>query len=165
MGLFNRGSNKKAKEAQDEGREGETRMDKFMRRPGNTAFKQQRLKAWQPILTPKTVLPTFFVIGVLFAPIGGLYARFSCSCCLYDKADTLIRLLWGSNEVSIAFKRRFEGVSVECARTGQGVHDRLHQLREPNAQHHNVRNDANQRLHLPRRLKFALAASLAVPNQ
>ncbi|KAJ3129531.1 hypothetical protein HK098_001007 [Nowakowskiella sp. JEL0407] len=44
------------------------------KRPANTAFKQQRLKAWQPILTPKTVLPTFFVIGLLFIPIGiGLY--------------------------------------------------------------------------------------------
>ncbi|KAF3290008.1 hypothetical protein TWF970_003740 [Orbilia oligospora] len=42
------------------------------RRPGNTAFKQQRLKAWQPILTPKTVLPLFFAVGIIFAPIGGL---------------------------------------------------------------------------------------------
>ncbi|KAK9457801.1 ligand-effect modulator 3 family [Dipodascopsis uninucleata] len=46
------------------------------RKPPNTAFRQQRLKAWQPILTPKTVLPIFFVIGIVFAPIGGalLYA-------------------------------------------------------------------------------------------
>lgn len=42
------------------------------RRPANTAFRQQRLKAWQPILTPKTVLPIFFAIGIIFAPIGGL---------------------------------------------------------------------------------------------
>lgn len=42
------------------------------RRPANTAFKQQRLKAWQPILTPKTVLPIFFAVGIIFAPIGGL---------------------------------------------------------------------------------------------
>jgi len=42
------------------------------RRPANTAFKQQRLKAWQPILTPKTVLPTLFIIGIIFAPIGAL---------------------------------------------------------------------------------------------
>lgn len=42
------------------------------RRPPNTAFRQQRLKAWQPILTPKTVLPLFFCIAVVFAPIGGL---------------------------------------------------------------------------------------------
>jgi hypothetical protein len=38
----------------------------------DTAFRQQRLKAWQPILTPKTVLPIFFLVGVIFAPIGGL---------------------------------------------------------------------------------------------
>lgn len=42
------------------------------RRPPNTAFRQQRLKAWQPILTPKTVLPLFLCIAVIFAPIGGL---------------------------------------------------------------------------------------------
>jgi LEM3 (ligand-effect modulator 3) family / CDC50 family len=47
----------------------------------DTAFKQQRLKAWQPILTPKTVLPTLFIIGIIFAPIGAL-------------------LIWGSSLVS-----------------------------------------------------------------
>ncbi|KAJ1951949.1 alkylphosphocholine resistance protein lem3, partial [Linderina pennispora] len=41
------------------------------KRPSNTAFKQQRLRAWQPLLTPKSVLPTFFIIGIIFAPIGG----------------------------------------------------------------------------------------------
>ncbi|XP_056151682.1 cell cycle control protein 50A-like [Lampris incognitus] len=44
------------------------------KKPDNTAFKQQRLPAWQPILTAGTVLPAFFVIGLLFIPIGiGLY--------------------------------------------------------------------------------------------
>ncbi|KAI8911955.1 CDC50/LEM3 family [Powellomyces hirtus] len=44
------------------------------KKPANTAFKQQRLRAWQPILTPKTVLPTFFLIGAIFIPLGiGLY--------------------------------------------------------------------------------------------
>ncbi|KAK9386748.1 CDC50/LEM3 family [Lipomyces mesembrius] len=38
----------------------------------DTAFRQQRLKAWQPILTPKTVLPIFFAVGLIFAPIGAL---------------------------------------------------------------------------------------------
>lgn len=43
-------------------------------RPGWSAFKNQRLKAWQPILTPQTVLPTFFVVGLLFLPLGiGLF--------------------------------------------------------------------------------------------
>ncbi|KAI5860047.1 Lem3/Cdc50 [Durotheca rogersii] len=45
---------------------------KKSRRPANTAFRQQRLKAWQPILTPKTVIPLFFVIGIICAPVGGL---------------------------------------------------------------------------------------------
>ncbi|CAO3686503.1 unnamed protein product [Umbelopsis ramanniana] len=43
------------------------------RKPSNTAFKQQRLKAWQPLLTPKTVLPTLFIAGIIFAPLGGLF--------------------------------------------------------------------------------------------
>jgi len=38
--------------------------------PKNSKFKQQALPAWQPILTAGTVLPTFFVIGVAFIPIG-----------------------------------------------------------------------------------------------
>jgi hypothetical protein len=50
----------------------------------DTAFKQQRLKAWQPILTPKTVLPTLFIIGILFAPIGAL-------------------LIWGNSKVCCSF--------------------------------------------------------------
>ncbi|EHY55213.1 alkylphosphocholine resistance protein lem3 [Exophiala dermatitidis] len=49
------------------------------RRPANTAFRQQRLKAWQPILTPKTVLPIFFALGIIFAPIGGLLLWASAS--------------------------------------------------------------------------------------
>ncbi|KDQ60590.1 hypothetical protein JAAARDRAFT_67030 [Jaapia argillacea MUCL 33604] len=59
----------------------ETKKKGSWRRPANTAFKQQRLKAWQPILTPKTVLPTLFIIGIVFAPIGAL-------------------LIWGSSLVS-----------------------------------------------------------------
>ncbi|CAO3642844.1 unnamed protein product [Cunninghamella blakesleeana] len=43
------------------------------RKPANTAFKQQRLKSWQPLLTPKTVLPTLFAAGIIFAPLGGLF--------------------------------------------------------------------------------------------
>lgn len=42
------------------------------RKPPNTAFRQQRLKAWQPILTPRTVLPLFFCVTIIFAPLGGV---------------------------------------------------------------------------------------------
>ncbi|ORX84228.1 Lem3/Cdc50 [Anaeromyces robustus] len=39
-------------------------------RPADTAFKQQKLKSWQPLLTPKNVIPIFLIIGILFLPIG-----------------------------------------------------------------------------------------------
>ncbi|KAK0483274.1 cell cycle control protein [Armillaria novae-zelandiae] len=80
MGLFNR--KPRREDSGDDGSAPENKKEKGgWRRPANTAFKQQRLKAWQPILTPKTVLPTFFIIGLLFGPIGGL-------------------LIWGSSLVS-----------------------------------------------------------------
>jgi len=78
MALFRR----KNKSQDDNGDEGEGKKGKTgSKQPANTAFKQQRLKAWQPILTPKTVLPILFIVGLLFAPIGGL-------------------LIWGSGNVS-----------------------------------------------------------------
>ncbi|PPQ63170.1 hypothetical protein CVT24_005715 [Panaeolus cyanescens] len=77
MGLFNRKKNDDSDSADTENK----KEKGGWRRPANTAFKQQRLKAWQPILTPKTVLPTLFIIGIIFAPIGGL-------------------LIWGSSMVS-----------------------------------------------------------------
>mmetsp|Transcript_7618 Transcript_7618/g.19718 ORF Transcript_7618/g.19718 Transcript_7618/m.19718 type:complete len:364 (-) Transcript_7618:129-1220(-) len=40
------------------------------RRPPNTPFRQQTLKAWRPILTPAWVIATFTAVGVAFIPIG-----------------------------------------------------------------------------------------------
>ncbi|KAJ6649121.1 Cell cycle control protein 50A [Pseudolycoriella hygida] len=47
------------------------------KRPSDSAFKQQRLPAWQPMLTAGTVLPTFFIIGIAFIPIGVVLLYFS----------------------------------------------------------------------------------------
>lgn len=65
---------RKSKDKAPDGDAAPTSKEKvrFSKRPANTAFKQQRLKAWQPILTPKAVLPTLFLIGLIFAPIGAL---------------------------------------------------------------------------------------------
>lgn len=43
----------------------------------DSAFKQQRLPAWQPVLTAGTVLPTFFIIGIAFIPVGIALLYFS----------------------------------------------------------------------------------------
>jgi hypothetical protein len=50
----------------------------------DSAFKQQRLPAWQPILTAGTVLPTFFIIGVAFIPIGIGLLHFSNNVNFFD---------------------------------------------------------------------------------
>ncbi|XBW35404.1 hypothetical protein QEN19_000970 [Hanseniaspora menglaensis] len=40
------------------------------KKPPNTAFRQQRLKAWQPILSPLTMIPTLLIVTIVFVPIG-----------------------------------------------------------------------------------------------
>ncbi|KAL0947286.1 hypothetical protein HGRIS_013406 [Hohenbuehelia grisea] len=72
MGLFNRGNRRQDSDNANDDSPENKKAKGGWKRPANTAFKQQRLKAWQPILTPKTVLPTFFIVAILFAPIGGL---------------------------------------------------------------------------------------------
>ncbi|GAB1604821.1 cell cycle control protein 50A-like [Argonauta hians] len=42
------------------------------RKPKDTKFKQQRLPAWQPILTAETVIPAFFALGITFIPLGAV---------------------------------------------------------------------------------------------
>lgn len=39
-------------------------------RPDNTAFTQQRLPAWQPMLSAGIVIPGVFFIGAAFIGIG-----------------------------------------------------------------------------------------------
>ncbi|KAI8343088.1 CDC50/LEM3 family [Chlamydoabsidia padenii] len=46
--------------------------EKKTKRPENGPFRQQRLPAWQPVLIPRNVLPTLFIFGIIFCPIGGL---------------------------------------------------------------------------------------------
>ncbi|XP_002128967.2 cell cycle control protein 50A [Ciona intestinalis] len=38
--------------------------------PDNTAFKQQSMPAWSPIISAKSALPVFFIISLAFVPIG-----------------------------------------------------------------------------------------------
>ncbi|KAF0699383.1 Aste57867_10044 [Aphanomyces stellatus] len=49
---------------------GAAKDEEHSRRPEDTPFKQQRLKAWQPILTPSWVIGTYFLVGLIFIPIG-----------------------------------------------------------------------------------------------
>jgi hypothetical protein len=39
-------------------------------KPPGDAFRQQKLRAWQPIMTPLKVVAIFMVIGITFIPTG-----------------------------------------------------------------------------------------------
>jgi hypothetical protein len=65
----------------DAGSENRKEKKPKSRKPPNTAFRQQRLLAYAPILTPKTVLPLFFAVGIIFGPIGGLLLYASSKVC------------------------------------------------------------------------------------
>ncbi|XP_067900757.1 cell cycle control protein 50A-like isoform X2 [Heterodontus francisci] len=107
------------------------------RKPDNTAFKQQRLPAWQPILTAGTVLPAFFIIGLIFIPIGiGLFVTSNnikefeidytgtephspCNNCS-------LNALWNTTctcDVHFQLEQPFEDPSKECEpyRTSDGL--------------------------------------------
>jgi len=61
-------------------------------RPENTKFKQQKLDAWQPILTPGWVIGTFVLVGIVFVPVGAYLWKLSDnlfeSIVTYDSGNT-----------------------------------------------------------------------------
>lgn len=68
------------------------------RRPDSSAFSQQTLKAWRPVLTPRSVILLFSVVGIIFIPVGAIILAasnqvvevqghdYSGSCCI-DNCD------------------------------------------------------------------------------
>jgi len=53
-------------------------------RPKESKFAQQKLKAWQPIMTPKPVIATYLIIGMVFIPLGYFMLAASQSVIEYD---------------------------------------------------------------------------------
>lgn len=70
------GKNQASARGEEPADEGEGRKEPkkpyMLQRPANTALRQQRLKAWHPLLTHATVLPLLVGAGVLFAIIGAV---------------------------------------------------------------------------------------------
>lgn len=51
-------------------RTGADGSEKKTNRPPSDPFRQQRLAAWQPIMTPLKVIVLFIAIGIAFIPTG-----------------------------------------------------------------------------------------------
>ncbi|KAI5851655.1 CDC50 family protein-like protein [Morchella snyderi] len=60
-------------------------------RPKDTAWLQQRTKAWSPLITAPWTIPIFFVLATIFAPIGGflLFASAQVQELTIDYTDCL----------------------------------------------------------------------------
>lgn len=53
--------------------------------PDPSPLKQQTLKAWRPILTPRLVIALFATVGIIFVPIGGIVIGFSNQVCALSR--------------------------------------------------------------------------------
>eukprot|EP00996_Jenningsia_fusiforme_P001239 NODE_2132_length_1284_cov_92.839676_g1940_i0.p1 GENE.NODE_2132_length_1284_cov_92.839676_g1940_i0~~NODE_2132_length_1284_cov_92.839676_g1940_i0.p1 ORF type:complete len:397 (+),score=50.48 NODE_2132_length_1284_cov_92.839676_g1940_i0:68-1192(+) len=76
-------------------------MSEQSKKPADTPFKQQRLPAWQPILSPPWVICCFFVVAVVFIPVGAL-------------------VIVASNKV-VEYEIRYDSPDVECQLAGTDV--------------------------------------------
>ncbi|PAA64398.1 hypothetical protein BOX15_Mlig023197g1, partial [Macrostomum lignano] len=56
----------------DAGADNEEKPPPPLRKPSDSKFHQQKLPAWQPLLTARSVFPLFFLVGAAFVPIGAV---------------------------------------------------------------------------------------------
>jgi hypothetical protein len=53
----------------------------------DSAFKQQRLRVWRPILSAKVAIISFFATGLVFVPIGTVLAAVTNQVCAGRPSD------------------------------------------------------------------------------
>jgi|ERR1711916_35173 len=59
-------------------------MGILMKKPSDTRFRQQQLKAWQPVLTPRWVIGSFGITGFVFVIIGIVLLSVAASTLEYE---------------------------------------------------------------------------------
>ncbi|KAK0547163.1 alkylphosphocholine resistance protein lem3 [Tilletia horrida] len=73
MAVTNRRSRKRSNSSSDDAA---TQKHKS-RRPPTSAWRAQKLPAWQPLMTPRTTISVLFIVGFIVAPIGAIIFYFS----------------------------------------------------------------------------------------
>jgi hypothetical protein len=56
-------------------------IEPYFRLLTDTAFKQQKMRVWRPILSPRVAIATFLASGLLFVPIGVVLAAVTNQVC------------------------------------------------------------------------------------
>lgn len=94
-------------------------------KPSNTAFKQQRLRFWQPLLMPRVTIPILFIAALIFLPVGfGLYLFSSSTSEIsfdYSNCDKLSSKFSPNNGVQMKFASETKTCTVQFT-TNQDMH-------------------------------------------
>jgi hypothetical protein len=56
----------------------------------DTDFRQQRMKAWKPVITPRTTMPYFYICGVVFIIIGAVLLSAADQVYVVDRVPKLV---------------------------------------------------------------------------
>lgn len=61
--------------------DGNSETDAHKNRPPNTAFRQQRMRAWQCVLTPKLIVSIFSVLAAIYLGFGAYLTYLAHTVC------------------------------------------------------------------------------------
>ena len=65
----------------DAAQDDQSEPDALKNRPPNTAFRQQRMKAWQCVLTPKLIVTIFSILAVIYLGFGAYLTFLAHTVC------------------------------------------------------------------------------------
>lgn len=67
--------------ADDAGDDAASETDTQKNRPPNTAFRQQRMRAWQCVLTPKLIVTIFSILAAIYLGFGAYLTYLAYTVC------------------------------------------------------------------------------------
>ena len=67
--------------ANDAGDDGRSDTDAPKNCPPNTAFRQQRMRAWQCVLTPKLIVTIFSILAAIYLGFGAYLTYLAHTVC------------------------------------------------------------------------------------
>lgn len=65
----------------DAGDDAQSETDAPKNRPPNTAFRQQRMRAWQCVLTPKLIVTIFSILAAIYLGFGAWLTYLAHTVC------------------------------------------------------------------------------------
>lgn len=73
--------------ANDSGDDGRSETNAPKNRPPNTAFRQQRMRAWQCVLTPKLIVTIFSILAAIYLGFGAYLTYLAHTVCRSRPVD------------------------------------------------------------------------------